>query len=479
MSYIEEAIKSPQDFEVLSDRLVKKWEAFLEGTDGHMRRVLSVLYENTYRDLKRNKLLFEQTTAASAAPFVKYIFPTIRRTFANLIAPNLVSVQPMTAPVGGIFFFRYLYGTTKGEVQAGQEIAHPLAFNRYYSSEVVFNETLGTGDGTQTTFTGKLDFIPVRPSTIKVVAGTVVGTDTPTGPTTGTISGTGITSGTINYQTGDFSITYATAPASGVKILGTYRYVMELNPLRPTVNIDIQLIEVRAVTRTLLSNWSVEAMDDIRALQQLDVGQELIAGISAHMATEIDREIIKDLLDGAITGDAVMGPSIATFDAQVPSGVSKTDHYRGVLFEISRVSEEIHRKTLRAPANWLVVGPRVASLLNTLPFFRKAAEPPYVYQGSLIKIGTLQENTWTVYKDPLLQNVFANPTEDLILVGYQGSHFLDTGYVYAPYVPFQITPTFYDPRTQGISQGFRTRYAKQMVRPEFYGIVRVTNADQI
>lgn len=480
MGQITEALKNDKriaDFEVLSDRLVKKWEPFLEGIEtDHKRRVLSVLYENTLRDYQSRgqSILTEQTTSASAAPFVKYVFPLIRRTFANLIAPNLVSVQPMTAPVGGIFFFRYLYGTSKGEVVAGQEIAHPTFFNRFYSSDLVYGETAGMGDGTQTTFTGTLKFTPIRSKTVQIGAGLVVGTD----DGNGNITGTGI-SGTVNYTTGAFSVTFATAPGNGVKVFANYRYVMELNPLRPTANIDIQLIEVRAKTRSLAATYSIEALDDIRALQALNAEAELTAGISAQIATEIDREIVVDLLNAALTGDMTMGPSTATFDANVPSGVSKTDHYRGILFSISKVSEEIHRKTLRSPANWIVVGPRVAALLNTLPFFRKVAEPPYVYQGALIKIGTLQENTWTVYKDPLLQNVFTDPTKDIVILGYQGSHFLDTGYVYAPYIPLQVTPTFYDPRTQGITLGFRTRYATQLVRPEFYGAVIVENANTI
>jgi hypothetical protein len=477
MGVISEALRSAQGKatilnEQYTDRLVRKYEPLIGNDikDPYRRKILAMLFENTINAVQRGDALMEETRAAQAGPYIKYIFPMIRRVFANLIAPNIVSVQPMTSPVSGIFFFRYRYGTTKGEVTAGSEMAHPLQFNRYYTSELVFNEAIGVGNGSNTTFSKILDFTPVRGATLTVTAGSVTGTD----DGNGNITGTGI-SGSINYTTGALNVTFTTAPADGVAVTATYRYNMELNPKRPKINLDIQVIEVRAVTRSLVTEFSAEAMDDLRALHGIEADAEFTVGASAEIATEIDREIINDLLNAALTPDPVFGVSSATFDAQAPSGVSKTDHLRGILFAISKVSEQIHRKTLRKPANWIVCGPKVAAILNTLPFFTKADDAEYTYQGSIVKIGKIQD-TWTVYKDPLFPEVVeAGVEKSKILVGYQGASFLDTGYVYAPYVPLQVTPLFYDPRTLGYTKGFRTRYATKLVRPEFYGYVEVTN----
>lgn len=154
-------------------------------------------------------------------------------------------------PVGGIFYFDLKYGTTKGTVTAGNTLVRD--FNKDYSSELIDAEVVGVGDAVAVTFSSSLDFVPVRPGTVKVTAATISGTD----DGSGAITGTGITAGTVNYTTGAISVTFAVAPAASVPVNVSYEYNMEGNTNIPQVNIDITLLEVKAKTRKLKALWSL------------------------------------------------------------------------------------------------------------------------------------------------------------------------------------------------------------------------------
>lgn len=464
--------------------LVRKWDPLLKGVDNpHTRATTAYLYENQSRYLKGTAgYLTEETRAAATGPFTKFVFPIIRRVFPNLIANAIVSVQPMSSPVGAIFFFRYRFGTTKGGITAGDEAV--AKFDRFYSSETVSGETLATGNGVALAFSVNADFTPVRASSV-VVTTTIAGptavklTDNGAGAlATSPASGN---SGTINYATGEVSLTFAAAVVSATAISVTYDYNSELNPTIPQMNIDVELLEIKAKTRKLKALWSSEASDDLRALQGMDIESELVAEISSEIAIEIDREIINDLLTAAQLGDPFFGTNITNFDAKAPASVDKYTHIRSVILAINAASENVHKFTRRAPANWMVISPEVASLVDSLPFFQSVDASQYTYTGTIVKIGTLKSK-WTVYKDPFHPTATAiNPNTSLsetahqILLGYQGPSFLDTGYVYAPYIPLQVTPTFMDPADMTFRKGIRTRYGKKLVRPEFYALTRIFN----
>jgi hypothetical protein len=181
--------------------LVQKWKPLLESVKGdHQRNVMAVLFENQSQYLQT---LNEETRSTNVGSFLKFVFPILRRVWPNLIANEIVSIQPMTAPVGGIFYYELKYGTTKGTVTAGQNLIQN--FNRFYSSEKIDSEVIGTGAGTS--FSSTLDFTPVRAGTVKVVAGSVSGVDNGAG----LITGTGISSGTINYTSGAIAVTFSSS----------------------------------------------------------------------------------------------------------------------------------------------------------------------------------------------------------------------------------------------------------------------------
>ena len=476
--------------------LISKWGEFLEGipdrteSQRYTLGVAALLMENEAQHLLG---LNEDTRTVNVGSFTKFIFPILRRVFPNLIANEVVSVQPMTAPVGAVFYLDYVYGSTKGGTTAGG--IFPRDFDRNYSSEYISGEIVITGDGTNyggggNPLSAVLAWTPVRPldtsNGFSVIiqeinsAGNIIQTATDNGSGGFTFSPAGgSTSGVINYSNGAVSgFHFQNPPASGNQVKAFYYYDGELNFKIPQINLDVKKAPVEAIARRLKALWSAEAAEDLRAFHGLDAETEMVSAVAQDIALEIDREIIQDLFASS-TG------TTATFDRIPPAGIPELDHLRSMITQISTVSNLIHKKTLRAPANFIVTSPEISALLAQLTThgdFRalwvSGGESPYGPadmprpmtqhgQFGIYKTGTLM-NKWLIYEDPFF-------TRNFMLIGLKGSSFLDAGYVWAPYIPLQVTPTFLDPSDFSFRKGLRTRYAKKLLRPEFYGQLNVLN----
>jgi hypothetical protein len=488
----EEGHKSIADKSYVGS-LVRKWGGFLEGLparteqDRYTLGVTAILMENEAQHLRS---LTEETRQVNVGSFTKFIFPVLRRVFPNLIANEIVSVQPMTAPVGAVFFLDYIYGTTKGATQQGN--VFPRDFDRDYSSEFVNGEPLAVGNGVKYAgggafLTGVLGFKPVRPLDnsrgfkveIKELDSTGAAVQTATDNGTGGFTGDAA-SGTLNYSNASLTgFKFNAAPATGNQIKVFYYYDGELSSQIPQINLDVKKAPVEANPRRLKALWSSEAAEDLRAFHGIDAETEMVSAVAQEIALEIDREIIQDLFASSTNTTGV-------FDRVPPAGVNELDHLRSMITEISTVSNLIHKKTLRAPANWIVTSPEISALLTQLtthgdfrPMWYSGtgthfqtpldAPQPLTQHGqfSIYKVGTLM-NKWMVYEDPF----FAS---NKMMIGLKGSSFLDSGFVWAPYIPLQVTPTFLDPNDFSFRKGLRTRYAKKMLRSEFYGQVTVQN----
>lgn len=475
--------------------LVRKWGEFLEGMptrsdqDRYTLGVTAMLMENQARYLRE---LTEETRTVNVGAFTKFIFPILRRVFPNLITNEIVSVQPMTAPVGAVFYMDYIYGTTKGSTTRGA--VFPRDFDRDYSSEYVNGEPLITGDGTNYGTAGAVNVLsavlawtPVRPlDTSRGYSLVIRELDATSGATVqeATDDGVGgftgdVISGTINYSNGALAnFKFTLAPLSGNPVKAFYYYDGELNTQVPQIQLDVKKAVVEAIPRRLKALWSAEAAEDLRALHGVDAETEMVSAIAQEIALEIDREIIQ-LLFASATG------TTGTFDRVPPAGINELDHLRALVTVISTVANLIHKKTLRAPANWIVTSPEVSALLSQLtthhdfralwvssgesPLGPADMPRPLTQHGqfSIYKAGTLM-NKWVIYEDPFF-------TRDQMLVGLKGNSYLDSGFVWAPYVPLQVTPTFLDPNDFGFRKGLRTRYAAKMLRSEFYGSIRINN----
>jgi len=470
----------------------KKWEKMLEGiSDPYTRGVTAILLENEVNHLYQLK---ESTTTGSFADFIKFVFPMIRRVWPNLIGNRLASIQPMTGPIGGIFTWEYKYGTTKGTITAGDNMIEN--FDRFYSSEYIYNELIGTGDGLTANYTGTLTWLPVKPYQACPNAQVVlefISTDisdndmriydaagaSGASPLTGDVGA----ASTITFATGDYDITFNANVKNQEPVYANYYYDMEAaTNTVPQINLDISLESIKANSRKLRMLWSAEATDDLRAIHGMDAEGELVAGVASEVALEIDRELIMDMYAGAVASG-----NSAVFDAD-PGTVNPVDHYRNILTPCTKVSQEIGKRTLRGPGNWMVTSPQASVLFAALEAHgdfkslfspgpgpagqgtlgQAAPTPPQGPEGfGVFTMGVLQ-NRWTVYIDPLFPN-------DKILVGLKGRTFLDAGMVYAPYVPLQVTSTVLDPDDMQFRKGMRTRYAKKLTNNNFYGIINLQN----
>jgi hypothetical protein len=246
----------------------------------------------------------------------------------------------------------------------------------------------------------------------------------------------------------------------------------------PQINIQMKSEAIVAKTRKLKAQWTPEFAQDLNAYQSLDAEAELTSIMSEYIALEIDLEVIDMLIQDASAADEYWSAKSNTYlNAGKTEWLSTAGYYntQGQWFQtlgtkMQKVSNKIHQKTLRGGANFLVCSPNVATILESIPGFASSSDGDVTkasYAFGIQKAGQMN-NRYTVYKNPYM-------TENLILMGYRGSQFLETGAVFAPYVPLIMTPLVYDPDTFTPRKGLLTRYAKKMIRPEFFGRIFVND----
>ena len=254
-------------------------------------------------------------------------------------------------------------------------------------------------------------------------------------------------------------------------------------PTIPEIDIKIESVSVVAQTRKLRARWSPELAQDLNAYHSLDAEVELTQILSEQIALEIDREILNDLLMQADTNyfwDRRPGQFVnkkTGISDSTPSFTGTVREWYETLVEtIIDVANEIHRKTLRGSANFIVVSPDVATVLEASVLYRPSLSIDGDGQVGAMSLGAESvgslSNRFTVYKDPYFPR-------NKILVGYKGGSYLETGYVYAPYVPLIVTPTIFAPEDFTPRKGVMTRYGKKMVRNDFYGTVTCLGMDVI
>ena len=235
------------------------------------------------------------------------------------------------------------------------------------------------------------------------------------------------------------------------------------------VSFDLESVTVSVTERKLRASWSPELAQDVSAFHNIDAEAELTALLSEQIAAEVDREILRDLRKGAAWKAKwdynewkYGGSGGATLQ-----GYTQKDWNQTLVTKINQISAQIHKTTLRGGANWIVVSSEVSAVFDDLEYFHVSnAEPEQdQYNMGIEKIGTVG-GRYQVYRDPYFP---ANK----ILIGHKGKSLLDAGYVYAPYVPLQLTPTMYNPFNMTPIKGIMTRYAKKMVNNRYFGVIDV------
>jgi len=302
----------------------------------------------------------------------------------------------------------------------------------------------------------------------------------------------------------DFTGSYAIAdsltdsvtgePAGSVLTIPSFEsnFGSDPDPVIPEIDIKIESIAVTATTRKLRARWSPELAQDLNAYHSLDAEVELTQILSEQIALEIDREILNDLLVEARGANYYWSRSPGKFvnkstGALVTPGGAGTvgpsftgtvrEWYETLVETIIDVANEIHRKTLRGSANFVVCSPEVATIFEASVLYKPnikldgQGQASAQFQLGAAPIGSLS-NRFTVYKDPYFPR-------NKILVGFKGGSYLETGYVYAPYVPLIVTPTIFAPEDFTPRKGVMTRYGKKMVRADFYGTITCLDMDVI
>ena len=239
----------------------------------------------------------------------------------------------------------------------------------------------------------------------------------------------------------------------------------------PEVDLQLKSQAIVAKTRKLKAVWSPELAQDLNAYHSVDAEAELTSMLSEYISMEIDLEILDMLVTDAVTvdywsatpGEDYDGAGGAESDWNITTFYgTRYEWYQTLLGKIQKVSNEIQRLTLRGGANFIVVSPTVATILESIPGYSVNTDGNKSQFAAGVQVAGSLQNRFTVYKNPYM-------TENTVLVGFRGSNFLETGAVYSPYVPLIMTPLVYDPSDFTPRKGVMTRYAKKMIRPEFYG----------
>ena len=259
------------------------------------------------------------------------------------------------------------------------------------------------------------------------------------------------------------------APSTG-QFTCTYRVYQELEfeDRIGEVSFDLESVTVSVTERKLRAQWSPELAQDVSAFHNIDAEAELTALLSEQVAAEIDREILRDLRKGAawnLRWD-YNGWKRGT-SANPLTQYTQKDWNQTLITAINQISAQIHKSTLRGGANWIVVSSEISAIFDDLEYFHVSNASPEQdqYNMGIERVGTLA-GRYQVYRDPYFP-------ANTVLLGHKGSSLLDTGYVYAPYVPLQLTPTMYNPFNFTPIKGIMTRYAKKMVNNRFYGRITV------
>ena len=521
--------------------LVKKWEptGLLEGMEDEQKtNGMAVLLENQARQLIDESS--STGTSANSEEWSGVALPLVRKIFGELAAQEFVSVQPMNLPSGLIFYLDFKYGTAQAGFGAGEQVfgvtsgsdSDPTA-GLYgagafgYSINDQQTTSQPTTALTASATWANVDFEPSLSSS--VAAGTVKAIDIPLSAMTNPdkegvrafeITGsnafsayypayTKVLDGVAGNEVAPSdaaashvrfiikettignavtaSVTYHKAPTDTTR--GDFEAAAGSGPPEtdagiPEIDIQMRSIPIVAKTRKLKAVWTPELAQDLNAYHSVDAEAELTSLLSEYVSMEIDLEILDMLrLNAAAKTErwsARVGfeyDSTTTLFAESSgnsNAYTKGDWFQTLGNKIQSVSNAIHQKTLRGGANFVVVSPEVATILESIPGYATSADGDSTnksYAMGVQKAGLLN-NRYTVYKNPY-------QFENVILVGFRGSNFLETGAVYAPYVPLIMTPLVYDPTNFTPRRGVMTRYAKKMVRPEFYGKIYVKDLNLV
>jgi hypothetical protein len=539
MSNLQQLLESANPYKSLQSdaaRLAGKWSktGLLEGLGSENdKNNMSMILENQAKQLVTETSVntggasgtgtFTQGTGAQWAGVA---LPLVRKVFGQIAAKEFVSVQPMNLPSGLVFFLDFQYGTTKSPFTSGTSMygdtgnASPFgntntggAYGEGRFGYSINNTSSATTIASTASADWYVDFnadsnysasvanysrYAVNTSSFGanwdktafrgfyLTSSAIIPSDVL--PAFTRISGSQlvfIAADNLGKATDNVTVIFTLQPADNAR--GDFEDMntgtnANNDPIKiPEINVQLQSQAIVAKTRKLKAVWTPEFAQDLNAYHSLDAEAELTSIMSEYISLEIDLEILEMLIDTAAAGTeywsainnvALSGTTVVNSNLGFYN--SQGQWFQTLGTKIQKLSNIIHQKTLRGGANFLVCSPSVATILESIPGFAAnsdgdAAKMNYAF--GVQKAGTMNSR-YNVYKNPYM-------TENTILLGYRGSQFLEAGAVFAPYIPLIMTPLVYDPDTFTPRKGLLTRYAKKVVRPEFYGKIYVSGLNTL
>jgi len=515
----------------------------LEGLQGANKSNMGIILENQAKQLVVEESNTGggagsgTFTAGTGAQWAGVALPLVRKVFGQIAAKEFVSVQPMNLPSGLVFYLDFQYGSDKtpfanneslygnagtnpstapfgntnegglyGEGRYGYSINSTgsviaigdATVGAAHHSSVNFNSAFSQSveDGTVVTASILAAALDENFDAEAIRSFYLVGANAPAVteqyPQFTKFNGDG-TRIEFVIDAGTLDPAVASAITYSLQTLDNERGDFEdgntnLNGnndpiVIPEINVQMQSSAIVAKTRKLKAVWTPEFAQDLNAYHALDAEAELTSILSEYISLEIDLEILDMLVESAAAGTEVW--SAVNNESIVDNGttgiVSNLGFYnsQGQWFQtlgtkMQKLSNAIHQKTLRGGANFMVISPAIGTILESIPGYAADSDGDVskaTYAFGVQKVGSFN-GRFKVYKNPYM-------TSNQILMGFRGSQFLETGAVFAPYIPLIMTPLVYDPSTFTPRKGLMTRYAKKMVRPEFYGKIMVSGLDTL
>lgn len=443
--------------------LVSKWEktGLLEGIKTDTEKSgMSILLEN-----QAKQLIDESTrtgTGGGNEEWSGVALPLVRRVFAEIASKEFVSVQPMNLPSGLIFYLDFKYGTDQS-LQGGNGSLFGGSSNaKLGSTDKAEGGLYGTGRHGYS----------INDKKVTVAVGDAIPSDADLeGIRAFQVDGAQLVLDADNKMTQAGELQYHAQPTADNRgdfedNLGDSADAADTGIQKdvgiPEVNLELKSEPIVAKTRKLKAVWTPELAQDLNAYHSIDAEAELTSLLSEYVSMEIDLEILDMLIVNAHTDGGEFDAS-----ATLQGGETQGTLFQKLGTKIQKVSNTIHQLTLRGGANFLVCSPQVATVLESIPGYAADTDGNQSqFAMGVTKVGALN-NRFQVYKNPYM-------TSGDVLVGFRGTNFLETGAVYAPYIPLIQTPLVYDPVNFTPRRGVMTRYAKKMVRPEFYGKISVS-----
>ena len=503
----------------------------LEGLKDYDKNNMALILENQAKQLVMEASTSGGGTTSGATftpgvgeQWAGVALPLVRKIFGQIAAKEFVSVQPMNLPAGLVFFLDFQYGnskdpfstaagsnsvygtqTTVGDSTFGNAAAGGLYGSGRFGYSI--NQFSGSGAGTAAAATtasvnfdaswtnlvsglktvtiptssipnfdpnGIRAFIATSGSTVTAAMNLQQFTTLSGGNIVFVISSSAAANGTyvVEYnKSTDFNKRGDFEDGFGGTNYAVPNAASATSIVIPEINVQMRSETISAKTRKLKAQWTPEFAQDLNAYHSLDAEAELTGMLSEYISLEIDLEILDMLIQNA--------PNVEYWSAKIGNQINATQTgfdsntngayynqmswFQTIGIKLQKLSNTIHQRTLRGGANFMVVSPAVATILESIPGFAAdtdGAADTMKYAFGVQKIGSLNSR-YKVYKNPYM-------VENLILMGFRGNQFLECGAVYAPYVPLIMTPLIYDPSTFTPRKGIMTRYAKKMVRPEYY-----------